>query len=57
MEYIKIDKDINYVEKEIKVLNYFLFDYLYIIWNDDKILDDFDNNRHNSIIFNIIVFL
>ena len=57
--YIRIEKDINCandIKKEIKALNYFLFDYLHIIWNDDKILDDFDIKKHNSILSNNIIF-
>ena len=57
--YIRIDKDINCInniKKEIKALNYFFLDYLLIIWNDNKILDDYDNNINNNILSNNIIF-
>ena len=55
--YIRIDKDINcikYIKNEIKALNYYFFDYLHIIWDDNKITEDNENN--NNILSNNIIF-
>ena len=56
--YIRIDKNINAInniKKEIKALNYFFFDYLHIIWNDNnKIIEDSEIN--NTILSNNIIF-
>ena len=56
--YIRLDKNINCInniKKEIKSLNYFFFDYLHIIWNDNnKIIEDSDAN--NNILSNNIIF-
>ena len=55
--YIRIDKDINClnnIKKEIKALNYYFFDYLHIILNNNKI--NKNNEINNNILSNHIIF-